>query len=72
MFLDDEELTQLTRKQQNAARIRVLSAIGVQHKVRPDGTIAVLRQHVEEVFGLKKRKKEEGSAWMPSWERDKG
>ncbi|MEX3918262.1 DUF4224 domain-containing protein [Paraburkholderia sp. BR10872] len=67
MFLDEEELTELTRKQQNAARIRVLNAIGVQHKIRPDGTIAVLRQHVEEVFGLKKPKKEEGSGWVPSW-----
>lgn len=67
MFLDDEDLTELTRKRQNAARIRVLNAMGVQHKIRPDGTIAVLRAHVERVFGEKATKQAAESSWKPSW-----
>lgn len=67
MFLNDEELTELTRKRQNAARIRVLNAIGVQHKIRPDGTIAVLLAHVERVFGEKAGRQTAESSWKPSW-----
>jgi len=66
MFLTDKELTELTGKRQNAARIRVLNTLGVQHKIRPDGSIAVLRAHVERVFG-EKASKTEPPAWQPAW-----
>jgi hypothetical protein len=66
MFLDDEELTGLTGKRRNSARGRVLNGLGIQHKIRPDGSIAVLRAHVDRVFGEKSAKsKIEG--WQPSW-----
>lgn len=67
MFLTEDDLTELTGKRQNAARIRVLNSIGVQHKIRPDGSIAVLRAHVERLFGEKP--KPESQEWKPSWEK---
>lgn len=66
MFLSDEELTGLTGKRRNAARIRVLNGMGVQHKIRPDGSIAVLRAHVDRVFG-EKAAKSKMETWQPSW-----
>lgn len=67
MFLDDEELTELTAKRQNAARVRVLNSMGVQHKIRPDGSIAVLRAHVERLFGEKSASKSKVNEWQPAW-----
>ncbi|AMU06279.1 DUF4224 domain-containing protein [Burkholderia cenocepacia] len=72
MFLTDEELTELTGKRQNAARIRVLNSMGVQHKIRPDGSIAVLRAHVERLFGEKPQKDDPEAAWTPPWLNNRG
>ncbi|HEY1999716.1 DUF4224 domain-containing protein [Paraburkholderia sp.] len=66
MFLTDEELTGLTCKQRNSARIRVLNSMGIQHKIRPDGSVAVLRAHVDRLFG-EKSGKSKIAEWQPSW-----
>ncbi|CAE6839632.1 DUF4224 domain-containing protein [Paraburkholderia nemoris] len=66
MFLTDDELTELTSKRQNAARIRVLNGMGVQHKIRPDGSVAVLRAHIERLFG-EKGSKPKLAEWQPAW-----
>jgi hypothetical protein len=50
-FYDDNELTSLTHKRRNDARLRVLRAMGIAHRVRPDGSIAVLRSHVDAELG---------------------
>lgn len=52
LFLDSEELAELTNKSRNSAQARVLKAMGIDHKIRPDGSVAVLRAHVEKLFGL--------------------
>lgn len=51
MFLTIDELRALTRRVQHAAQVRVLRAMGIQHGMRPDGSVAVLRSHVERLFG---------------------
>ena len=51
MFLDDAEIAQLTQRTRRPAQSRVLSFMGIEHKRRPDGSIAVLRAHVERMFG---------------------
>lgn len=51
MFLTDEELKQLTGRQRAHAQRTVLNALGIQHKVRPDGSLVVLRSHVEKELG---------------------
>ena len=51
MFLNDEELQALTRRQKPTAQARALAAMGLEYRVRPDGTIAVLTSHVQEQMG---------------------
>lgn len=51
LFLDSDELAAITSKQRRSAQRRVLNALGISHKVRPDGTLVVLRSHVERQLG---------------------
>jgi hypothetical protein len=51
MFLSDDELTSLTGAKRRDARVRALRAMGIEHRVRPDGTVIVLRSHVEQLLG---------------------
>lgn len=55
MFLSKEELQALTNRVQYAAQVRTLRGMGVQHCVRPDGSVAVMRSHVEALFGVQAR-----------------
>lgn len=51
MWLTDEEIVGLTRRQRYPAQVKALRAMGVDHKVRGDGSPAVLRSHVDKLFG---------------------
>lgn len=51
MFLSDDEIENLTKRTRHPAQTRVLTFMGIEHKLRPDGSIAVLRAHVEKMFG---------------------
>ncbi|MBX6381461.1 MAG: DUF4224 domain-containing protein [Microbispora sp.] len=46
-----DELIEITGKRQGAAQIRALRAMGIEHRMRPDGTPFVLRAHVEHLLG---------------------
>ena len=52
MFLDDDELIELTQRRRRDAQIRMLLAMGIEHRVRPDGSVAVHKAHVDRVFGV--------------------
>ena len=47
MLLTEAELEELTRRHRVDARKRALDAMGIPYRVRHDGTLAVLRSHVE-------------------------
>lgn len=49
-FLDDAEIIQLTHKKRRHAQATVLRAMGIQHKVRPDGSLAISRDHINKAF----------------------
>jgi hypothetical protein len=51
MFLTDTELTDLTGAKRRECRVRALRAMGVEHRIRPDGRVIVLRSHVEALLG---------------------
>lgn len=57
MFLnsrdDPEVFRRLTGKRRHEAHARVLNAMGVQHRVRPDGVVVVSRDHVEHLLGAR-------------------
>ena len=52
MFLTAEELAELTGRTRRDAQVRMLRAMGITHMVRPDGSVAVMRAHVEQLFGV--------------------
>lgn len=67
MFLDAEELRELTGRKQRDAQIKALNGLGITHKERYDGSIVVLKEHVSKLFGgnvaaLAKKKTE------PNWD----
>jgi hypothetical protein len=51
MFLEKIEIETLTGRVRKDAQVRVLRFMGIEHKVRPDGSVAVLRSHVEQSLG---------------------
>lgn len=67
MFLTPAEIAELTRKQRCNAQRMVLNALGIQYKVRPDGSLLVLRTHVEKELGGAPTGKSK-KAQEPNWE----
>lgn len=68
MILSPEELQQLTGRKRCGAQIQALRFMGIEHRQRPDGSVVVLRAHVEQVLcvrdpGSKPRKRTE-----PNWD----
>lgn len=55
MFLTHDELEELTGKQRGYAQVRVLRLMGINHRVRADGSVAVLKSHVEKIFDGKEQ-----------------
>lgn len=51
MFLDTSEIRELTQRSRHASQVKVLRSMGIEHRSRPDGSVAVLRSHVEDVLG---------------------
>jgi integrase len=45
-FLSYEEIQALTHRKVHSAQVRVLKAMGIEHRVRPDGSVAILRAAV--------------------------
>lgn len=52
MILSESQLYELTKKKHCAAQVSVLKSIGIDHKVRPDGSVVVSKVHVEQVLGV--------------------
>lgn len=47
LALSPDELRELTARRRSDAQARVLDFMGIPYRARPDGTLAVLRIHVE-------------------------
>lgn len=50
MFLTREEIIELTGRKRKDAQLAALRFMGIEHRVRPDGSIAILRAHVQQEF----------------------
>ena len=68
MFLDPDEIAELTSRVQRAAQVKVLRFMGIEHRVRPDASIAVLRAHVEKIFGAAPATTRKTTPKEPDWE----
>ncbi|VVE46865.1 DUF4224 domain-containing protein [Pandoraea terrigena] len=51
IFLTKDEIREMTGRVRYKSQALVLSALGIEHKVRPDGSMLVLRAHVEQSLG---------------------
>lgn len=54
-FCNEADLYELTHLRRPSAQVRALRSMGIEHKVRPDGTVLVLRSHVEHLLNPVKR-----------------
>lgn len=52
MFLTPEELVELTHRTRYGAQVRMLRAMGIEHRQRADGSVVVVRAHVEQLLGV--------------------
>ena len=67
MFLEPDELVTLTGRTQNRAQARALRMMGIEHRVRPNGTIVVLSEHVALVLGAQTAVAARGASIEPDW-----
>lgn len=51
MILSPAELVELTKRQRRDAQAKQLRFMGIEHKLRSDGTLAVSRAHAERELG---------------------
>lgn len=51
MFLSEDELASLTHKRRKDAQQKELRFMGIDFRLRSDGSIAVLREHIVKEFG---------------------
>ena len=65
-FLEAAEVAELTGYQRRSGQVRALSFMGIDHKIRPDGTVAILRTAMEACFSM--RTKGVGKATEPNWD----
>lgn len=49
-FLSDAEVCQLTKKMRRSAQVRALRFMGVEHRIRSDGTVLISRSHIEKIL----------------------
>lgn len=66
MFLTPDEIFELTSRKTHAKQREALLHMGIEHRVRPDGTLAVLRSHVEKEMGGQSTGKQ-AETYEPNW-----
>jgi hypothetical protein len=67
-FLSFEEIQALTHRKVHGAQVRALKAMGIEHRVRPDGSVAILRAHITKVFDGSTETKKQTKHAEPNWE----
>jgi len=68
VILSQQELVELTGRIRKDAQVRALRFMGIEHRLRPDGTIAVSRQHVETILsGNSSNSDKLNKSVVPNW-----
>lgn len=62
MFLEDDEIRSLTKRKHRATQMRELELMKVAYMLRSDGSLVVLRSHVEKLLGADMVKKSRTTA----------
>jgi hypothetical protein len=67
MFLTPEQIEALTGKQRRDAQVRALRHMGIEHRVRADGSVVVLETHVNKLLGGEIEKAVRVKRSEPNW-----
>ncbi|WP_343722112.1 DUF4224 domain-containing protein [Herbaspirillum seropedicae] len=67
MFLNDTEIESLTKRKRTKAQQKQLNAMGIQYKVRADGSLVILHAHVERLLGGQEQSARPRHARKPNW-----
>lgn len=67
-FLTVEEIQALTNRKVRPAQVRTLRAMGIAHRVRPDGSVAILRNHITKVFDGDPNAASKSKLVKPNWD----
>ncbi len=51
IVLTQDEVQSLTGRHRKDAQVKALRFMGIEHRVRPDGSVAVLKAHIEQILG---------------------
>jgi len=66
-FLTKDEVAEMTGRTQRASQTRELTHMGVIHKLRADGSVLVLRAHIEQLLGYQPTEKAKKPHFEPNW-----
>jgi hypothetical protein len=66
-FLTSEKVIEMTGRFQRSAQTRELTHMGVIHKLPADGSVLVLRAHVEQLMGYQATTKAKERHFEPNW-----
>jgi len=66
-FLEDDELYDLTHRKRCDAQLKQLRQMGIQCRVRADGSLAVLREHINREMGGVDSKEKKPTPIEPDW-----
>ena len=67
MWLNQTEIVELTGRRQKSCQVDVLRFMGIEHKIRPNGSVAVLKAHVEQSFGMREPNQKKAKIAEPNW-----
>lgn len=67
MFLDEDEVREMTDRKTRSAQRKMLNALGITYKVRADGSVLVLRAHVERELGGAPAQSARKREFIPNW-----
>ena len=67
MFLSGDEIRSMTCRVQHKAQAKMLRSMGIAFKLRADGTLVVMRAHVEKEFGVGADRKNKTKDFQPNW-----
>ena len=67
-FLEPEEVLALTGRKVRPAQVRALKSMGIEHRVRPDGSVAILRAHITKVFDGSSDTQRKTKTQQPNWD----
>lgn len=67
IVLTQDEIEALTGRHRKDAQVKALRYMGIEHRVRPDGSIAVLKAHIDLLLGGTVANHSRQRSQSPNW-----